>query len=145
MSEVVGGTSADFGVDNEWTDVDEQESGAVEGFEEWGAALPTKTVEPNGKVSAQKNAPVKGSNTSQELGLFEADTDTTSAADYHEDGKNVPGGDNWSWGAAWSAFTTAVQQVRALSTELAVESMTTFRVGTLACDVGLAQSFEEFM
>lgn len=108
MSEFVSGTAAGL-VDNEWEDLDEQEeSGAVEGFEEWGVPLPTNAAENSGKLE-QKPVPgaAKGRSASQELG----DTDA-SAADYHEGGKNAAGGDNWgSWGAAWTAFTSAVQQV----------------------------------
>jgi hypothetical protein len=115
MSKVVG-VSGEAGVGgcDEWDHVDEEEeeTGAVEGFEEWGAmALPTKTEPSNDKVSPHENALGKGS---AELGLLEADTDTASATDLNEDAKNAHAGENWSWGAAWSAFTTAVQQVRVL-------------------------------
>lgn len=114
-SDFVGVTATGLvGDKDEWTEVEDEESGAVEGFEEWGLgamALPTKTTKANGKVSAKTGAPGKGDSASDDLGVSEADTDT-AAADYPEDAKNAPEGDNWSWGAAWSAFTTAVQQVR---------------------------------
>jgi hypothetical protein len=111
MSEVVGvSKTGTVGGSYEWDNVDEEEeTGAVEGFEEWGAMdLPTKTEPSNDKASSPNNALAKGS---AELGLLEADTDTASATDCNEDAKNAQGGENWSWGAAWTAFTTAVQQV----------------------------------
>ena len=112
MNEFVGGTAAGS-VDNEWEDLEEQEeSGLVEGFEEWGVPLPTGAADANGNI-AQKSGPARGTSASQELGLAEADTDTASAVECHEDGKNATSSDNWgSWGAAWTAFTSAVQQVR---------------------------------
>jgi hypothetical protein len=114
MSEFVGVTAAGLagGDKEDWTDAEQEECGAVEGFEEWGAmALPTKDANTNGRISTKGESGV--STASDELRLVGADRDKPSHADDNEDAKNSTGGDNWSWGAAWSAFTTAVQQVRA--------------------------------
>lgn len=115
MSEFVGATAAGLvGDKDEWTDVDDQEeeSGAVEGFEGWGAMAPPKAQLPKGVSQTQNAAAATGGSMSQHVGESDGGTGPGTTGEFYEHSKNPSMGETWSWGAAWSAFATAVQQVR---------------------------------
>jgi hypothetical protein len=109
-------------VDNDWTDAnDEADNGHVEGFEEgWGDStkLPDEGADvdraPDRNTMATKidspakigPGPVASENQASAAEL-------SSAEELHEAQEHdTTTTDSWSWGAAWTAFTGAVQQVK---------------------------------